>query len=76
MKRLMRNFKLNDVKRFMHLFLNGTIFDDLQLVEGMIRKYTSKIKMDGKWYYRTEWSTNTNADAAIPVEVLKVTEEK
>ena len=68
-----RNMELiKDVKRINPY--TGDKVDDLP--KGMVRKYDSRIKIDGKWYYRTEWATNTNADAAIPAEALKVMEEK
>ena len=63
----MKNYKVNDVKRFMHLFLNGTIFDDLQLVEGLIRKYTT-ISIDGRtnedFYKNDDTHTPSSAEYA------------
>ena len=42
----MKIFKINDVKGFMKLFLNSAAFDDFQLVELTIKKYTTII-IDG-----------------------------
>ena len=42
----MKIYKISDVKRFMSLFLNGTPFDDFELVESTIKKYTT-VSIDG-----------------------------
>ena len=52
----MKIYKINDVKRFMNLLLTGTLFDDFELVEGTIKKYTT-ISIDGhanKDFYKND----------------------
>ncbi len=52
----------------------GSYYDTLE--SGTILKYTSKVYIDGKGYYRTEWATNNNVDAAVPSDAVEEVDEK
>ena len=41
------------------------------LAKGQKLKFTSKVQINGQWYYRTESDTNTSTDKAIPSHLLK-----
>ena len=63
----MKTFKLTDVRKFMNLFLNGTVFDDFQMVEAVIKKYTT-VSIDGhtneEFYKNDETHTPSSEEYA------------
>lgn len=42
---------------------NGEYYDTLE--SGRVLKYTTKIRVNGKWYYRSEYMTNNNMDVVV-----------
>ncbi|MBQ6355060.1 hypothetical protein IJJ18_01395 [Candidatus Saccharibacteria bacterium] len=62
-----REFKLvKDANRINPI--TGSYYDTL--AKGRVLKFTSKIFVNGEWYYRTEHNTTYGINAALPASVL------
>ena len=47
----------------------GELYD--KLTRGRIIKFSTKISINGKWYYRTEHNSLNNIDAVVPADTVK-----
>ena len=68
-----RYLKLTEDAERVHTY-SGAYYDTLKA--GTIVKYTSKIFIRDKWYYRTEWATNNGVDIVVPASALVEVAEK
>ena len=63
-----RDLKLNQDTDRINPY-TGEIYDTLE--KGRVLKYTSKIYINNKWYYRTECMTNASENVVVPSEEIQ-----
>ena len=47
---------------------NGDVYDELE--KGRVLEYTTKIFIDGEWYYRTRYMSDVRMDVVVPASSL------